>query len=347
VLAAEQADRVMTNYLEARQQHFCVLWRQILFSLLVQALASTVLLGLGGWLVISGQLTLGQLVAAELIVAVVVSAFTKLGKHFESFYDLAAAIDKLGVLLDLPLEPAMGVLSAPAEGGARVQLLNVSCKASGGQSSLAGVTLHLEPGERVAIADTGTGEGSLLGDLLFGLCDPDEGIVQLDELRISELRRDRLRAQVLLLREPEVFEASIAHNLGFDQPHFARSELSDVLRPLGLAAVVDRLPDGLETRLAANGSPLTSVQTRLLMLARALLLRPRLLVIDCLLDSLPDEMLSQALSAVFAGLPRTTILLITGRRELERHCDRTATLHPVPLAPEKQHRQPPLVLIAH
>jgi ABC-type bacteriocin/lantibiotic exporter with double-glycine peptidase domain len=86
--ALERADHLIFDYLTARASHFRILMRQIVFALGMQAVASTVLLGLGGWLVISAQLTLGQLVAAELIVAVIVGSFAKLGKHMESFYDV-------------------------------------------------------------------------------------------------------------------------------------------------------------------------------------------------------------------------------------------------------------------
>jgi putative ABC transport system ATP-binding protein len=94
--ALERSDRMIHDYLSARKKHFRILMRQILFALGLQALASTALLGIGGWLVVSGELTLGQLVAAELIVAVIVGSVAKLGKHMESFYDLLAAVDKLG-----------------------------------------------------------------------------------------------------------------------------------------------------------------------------------------------------------------------------------------------------------
>ncbi len=111
--ALERADRFIHDYLSARRKHFRILMRQILFALGLQALASTALLGIGGWLVVSGELTLGQLVAAELIVAVIVGSVAKLGKHMESFYDLLAAVDKLGHLFDLEERPD-GVIAPTA-----------------------------------------------------------------------------------------------------------------------------------------------------------------------------------------------------------------------------------------
>ena len=103
--ALDRADQLAIDWLIARRDHFRILMRQILFALGLQAVAATALLGLGGWLVIQGELTLGQLVAAELIVMVIVGSFAKIGKHLESFYDLLASVNKLGHLFDLPTEP--------------------------------------------------------------------------------------------------------------------------------------------------------------------------------------------------------------------------------------------------
>ncbi len=100
-LALERADKLAVDYLDARKKHFRIVLRQIVFALVLQAVAATALLGLGGWLVIMGELTLGQLVAAELIVMMIVGSFAKLGKHMESFYDLLASVDKLGIAVRL------------------------------------------------------------------------------------------------------------------------------------------------------------------------------------------------------------------------------------------------------
>jgi len=113
------------GYLDARRRHFSVLMRQLLAILLPQALASTVLLAIGGWLVITGQLSLGQLVAAELIVAIVVDSFAKMAKHIESYYDLLTSVDKIGQLLDLPVERNDGLLTIPDGSGIVIQKLRL------------------------------------------------------------------------------------------------------------------------------------------------------------------------------------------------------------------------------
>ena len=206
----ERTDHLTFDYLTTRAAHFRILMRQILFALGMQAVASTVLLGLGGWLVISGQLTLGQLVAAELIVAVIVGSFAKFGKHMESFYDLLASVDKLGVLFDLPLESQHGLSGLPADGGDEVELQDIGYRGASGQQILNGFSLTVRPGDRIAITGSaGSGKSTLL-DLLFGLRTPTRGHINMMGVQLRELDPDALRRLVALVREIEVFEGSVA-----------------------------------------------------------------------------------------------------------------------------------------
>jgi len=125
-LAREKTNNLVVDYLTYRAKHFSILMRQIVGSFMLQALASAALLGVGGWLVIERQLTLGQLVAAQIVVALVVSSFTKFGKHLESFYDLMAATDKLGYLTDLPAERSGGERLPEPGGPAYVRLVGAT-----------------------------------------------------------------------------------------------------------------------------------------------------------------------------------------------------------------------------
>ncbi len=189
--AMDRADILARRYLAARRDHFRIVLRQVVFALALQAVASTALLGLGGWLVIQGQLTLGQLVAAELIVVTVVGSFTKLGKHLEGWYDLMAAVDKLGHLTDLPLERRDGEADHAKEGvGASLRLRSVAFEYDGRGPILDGLDLDVHPGERVAIVGpSGTGKSTLV-DLLYGLRAPTGGHVEIDGVNLRDLRLD-------------------------------------------------------------------------------------------------------------------------------------------------------------
>ena len=149
--ALRRSDELARDYLGARLKHFKYLFRQILGALGLQAVASALLLGLGGWLVINRQLTLGQLVAAELIVTAVVAAIAKFGKHLEAWYDLLASMDKLGQLVDLPLEQDTGESVPPRSGPAALALHGLEFHYREDAPVLSGASLEVRAGESVAI----------------------------------------------------------------------------------------------------------------------------------------------------------------------------------------------------
>jgi len=324
--ALERTDQILDDYLRARQAHFRILFRQILFALFLQAAASTVLLGLGGWLVISGQLTLGQLVASELIVTVIVGSFAKLGKHMESFYDLLAAVDKLGHLFDLPIERTDGLLTFGASGPASVKLHHVTYGYSGSKYAINDVSFEIAPGERIALTG-GTASGkSLLLELIQGQRPLSLGHLLIDQIDPRDLRPDVLRRDVALVREVEIFEGTISENLHLERPGITNHEVQEVLQKLGLHDAILTLPDGLDTQLIPPGRPLSETQCRLLMLARAIIGKPRLLLIDGLLDQLPDQVLSYIVPRVTAPENPWTLILATGRESLKDVCDRELNL---------------------
>ena len=318
--AMERADRFVHEYLTARRSHFTILFRQIVFALGLQAVASTVLLGLGGWLVVSGELTLGQLVAAELIVTTIVGAFAKFGKHIESFYDLLASVDKLGSLTDLPTEREDGIVSATASHPAELLLDGVSYAFPKRGRVLSQVSATARPGTSLAIYG-GSGSGkSVLLDLVYGTRTPSAGHLMIDGYDPRDLRPDGLRNHVALVRD-EVFAATIEDNVHLHREDVSAGDVRDLLHSLGLLDVVVRLKSGLQTRLAANGSPLTENQRKLLSLARAMAGGPGLLLIDGILDGLPDDDLERVVNCLFAEPGRWTIVVGTGRHDIAARCD--------------------------
>ncbi|MDX1947719.1 MAG: ATP-binding cassette domain-containing protein [Pirellulaceae bacterium] len=320
--AIEHADNLAIEYLRSRQRHFQVLLRQIAFTLSMQALAGSLLLGVGGWLVIEGKLTLGQLVAAELIVALIMGSFSKLGKHLEAYYDLLAAVDKLGHLFDLPIESRAGENLAATERGLTLKLAG-----------------HIiGPGELVAIVGPpGAGKTRLLASA-FGLGDRTERDSAVEGIDVGALDLGALRSQLVLLRDCEIFTGTVAENVHLSRAAGTRSAVRTCLEELGLRDDLRRLPAGLDTIVQPGGRPLTDSQARRVVLARGLLSQPRALLIDGLLDGLPDDVLPEVIEALGRRLGETTIVIATGRRDVARLCERVIPLAaPAPPAASSPH----------
>lgn len=325
--AVEHADRLATQYVIARQSHFGIVLRQLVFALTMQAVAGTALLGLGGWLVIQGQITLGQLVAAELIVAVIVGSFAKMIKHLESFYDLMAAVDKLGHLFDLPLENAAGEGLGSSRAALAVTMHHATYEYHPGHTALAPISFRANPGERIAIVgESGSGKSTLL-DLLFALREPSHGFIELDNTDMRSLRPAAVREVVTLARGIEIFAGTLAENIHLHRAGVGSRECRSALRAVGLWSEVQRLPAGLMTELQPSGAPLTRSQQIRLMLARAMVSQPRLLLIDGLLDELPDPLVEQVLKSVVEDREQSwTLIVASGRRSVIHACDRVIEL---------------------
>jgi putative ABC transport system ATP-binding protein len=324
--ALDRTEHLTVDFFNARRRHFRIVLRQNVAALVLQAVASTILLGLGGWLVISGELTLGQLVAAELIVTVIVGSFTKLGKQLEAYYDLMSAIDKLGHLTDLPVERAEGVPLAETNQPARLRLHQVAFAYDAVRPILRDISLELQPGERVAlVGPSGSGKSTIV-DLLFGLRFPEHGYILIDGVDVRDVRLSDLRRVVSVVRGGDPIEASIADNVSLGRTEVMPESVRETLQAVGLLDEMLALPEGLSTQLSTMGTPLSQGQLRRLMIARAIVTRPRLLVIDETIDAIDVEARDEVLKALFDPNAPWTLLVVSHSEELVDRCSRVIVL---------------------
>ncbi len=319
--AVVRADGLTQSYLQARAGHFRVVLRQHISSLAFKAMVSASLLGLGGFLVIQRGLTIGQLVAAELVVSAVVAGIAKFGKQLESFYDLVTAVDKIGHLTDLPLERDDGVpLPAGNRAGAQVALRRVSFAFDHRSQPLRDVELTLAPGARAAIVGkSGTGK-SALADLLVGLRAPTTGSIILEGSDLRELSLDAVRDAVALVRDVEVFEGTVADNVVVGRARVTRDHVHRALQTLRLTESVGDLAEGVNTVLSQNGSPLSNTQARVLMFARAIAAEPRLIVVDGALDAFDTDTVREVMAALTPPGAPWTLLVLTQRESVAALC---------------------------
>lgn len=321
-LAHQRADELAGAYVKARRTHFRIVWRQTIFVLMLEAVAMTILLGLGGWLVINRQLTLGQLVAGELIVALVLSAISKLGKYIESFYDLQASLDKLGVLDQLPLERLGGERLPHLDSPMRVVAELVQDKPLAPHSGNAAKRLELAAGERVAVyGPSGSGKTFLLETLAL-LRVPHEGLLEFDGLDARSLDRAMTRLQLAYVGQAETFADTVAENIRVGRADLSAADVRRALEMVGLADEVARLPQGVATPIGSDGRPLSANAIARLSIARAIAGKPRLLLINGILDSLDMRGCPELIESLFDRSAPWTLAIVTARDDIKNRCDR-------------------------
>lgn len=323
--AAKRTDSLALSYLTAKQLHYKILLRQIIGSVALYAIASTALLAIGGYLVIEGHLTLGQLVAAELIVSSALLALIKFGKHLEGYYDLMAGTDKIGHLLDVPLENDAG-LSPDLSKPLAISVQNLGYHFGVNRPVFSNLSFSIAAQEKVALLGHDACGKSLIAELLCGLRHPQSGSIDLDGHPLHVLRLETIRKQILLVSRQEVIEDSILENVRFGKSEITTDQVEQALRSVGLTNAIMALEDGTETLLNSNGHPLSASQSTLLILTRALLSQPSLLIIDGLLDDMSAQSLKMLTPALFAADVPWTLVVLTRSTAVAACCQRIIPL---------------------
>lgn len=305
-------------WLLARQRHFRVLLGQTGSALALHVIASTVLLAVGGALVMRSELTLGQLVAAELVVTSVTDALVKLGKLLDKGYDFTVSLKKISGVVDLPLETlASGQRLPSGAGGKRVRV--AALQAADGPP----LDFEVPGGGRVAVIDPEQSHRAVLAEVLAGHRAPDSGSVELDGVDTRVADQQHLRGRVALVRAGTLFAGSVADNLALGRADIGDEAMRRALMKVGLLETVSALPDGLQTELTAHGSPLSPDAMAKLLVARALAAQPRLMVVEDFFEALSPGARELCVKALVASRDATLVAVCPDKRSaLARACTR-------------------------
>ncbi len=297
------------------------------FDVVPNVLLSTILL-VGSLAVARGELTIGELVAFVALLLMLVWPVDSLGWLLTVGQEAATAADRLYEVMDT--EPSIVDRPGAAtshEGPGRLRFENVSFQYPGAQRPvLHGIDLDIAPGETVALVGvTGSGKTTLTA-LVPRLYDVGGGRITLDGRDVRDLTLPALRTIMsTAFEDPTLFSASVRENLTLGRPDATDDEIAEALR-IAQAAFVHDLPWGLDTRIGEQGLSLSGGQRQRLALARAVIGRPRVLVLDDPLSALDvhtEALVEEALARVLAG---TTALLVVHRPSTVALADRVALL---------------------
>lgn len=301
---------------------------------LLGGIANAVVLWIGGSAVVSGRITLGDFVAFQIYLMMLLWPMISLGWVANLFQRGAASMGRIRVIMDAPIEPDLDALAAhvsPTSSPDRVslELRGVGFRYPDSERYvLRGLDLSVEPGERVAIVGrTGAGKTTLL-TLLARLYEPEEGTVVVGGRDAREWPRAQLRRALgIVPQESFLFSDTIRANVafGFDDSAAAPGADGPVTRA-GLAGDLHSFPKGLDTVIGERGITLSGGQKQRVALARALALERPVLLLDDAFASVDPGTEEEILEALFGHLTRPTLLLATHRRSALLRVDRIVVL---------------------
>jgi ABC-type bacteriocin/lantibiotic exporter with double-glycine peptidase domain len=298
--AIAQADKRLVYFLNSSNAHFTQLIKHQIGFYLLAALSSSILLGLGGYLVINNQLSLGQLVAAEMVLGALIYTFNRFSILLENYYDLIVSTHKIEDVLNLPIEEINNDL-----GNLFIPIKTIKIKTPHEKQAIVSLEKPLLIySNQAEICKTFT--EAFLG---FRKKNEYEMDIWINDTIFSAQHRPLLRQYSLLLRDHEWFAGSIYDNLLLNTRNISNKLIMEKLNYFGLAEKILQQPEGLNTVIYDWQTIFTELELFELMLIRAVLLEPQLLVIDRILDHITQEKVEIFLETMLSL--KNTIVLIT------------------------------------
>jgi ATP-binding cassette subfamily B protein len=287
-----------------------------------------VLLAVGGNMVLHHQLSLGGLVAFFLYLIRFFQPIQLLVQQYNTYQQGQASVNKLRDLCNTEPEvrEAPDAIELPPIDGA-IHFDHVDFSYIPGRPVLTDIDLSVAPGETVAfVGPTGAGK-STMAKLVTRFYDPTAGRVTIDGHDIRDVTLHSLRSQLgVVPQEPFLFAGTIGDNIAFARPDASDEELREAVERVGLADVIDRMPQGMDTVVHERGQTLSSGERQLIALARAFLAHPRVLVLDEATSNLDLQSETKIEAALDVLLENRTAILIAHRLSTAMRADRIAVV---------------------
>jgi ATP-binding cassette subfamily B protein len=290
--------------------------------------SSALIVGVGGWLVHRGTVSLGTVVAFVLLLANLFDPVQQLSQLYNTLQSAAAALHKLfGILDAVPdVNESESPVSLPATGDVEVRDISFTY-ASGSQPALSNVSVTLTAGTRLAlVGPTGAGK-STLAKLMARLYDPQTGHVLFGGVDLRDASLEDLRKRIVVIpQEGFLFDGSVRDNLLIARPNATEDMLLGALNNLGLRERFESLPEGLDTQVRERGSRLSAGERQLVALSRAALVDPAVLVLDeatSNLDPGTEMLIEAALEKLMAG---RSVIVVAHRLSTVQRADKIAVV---------------------
>lgn len=307
-----EANEKVQEYVTRRQKHFKIVFRQRISGLIFYALGSSGVLALGGWLVLEQQLTLGQLVAAELMSIILLNAIDKILSFLEGFYDLQTSMSKLGVLFDLEEESSGKANFSATTPTASVEFRHVNFEYRNGKQVFKDLSLFIPAQAKVSIVGQSGSGKSTLGLLIAGLHTPSFGNITINNMDLRDIDLNSYRDNFSLVTTGnDLFEGTLENNIRMNRSQVKPGDVLWALEMVELAQELPELENGLQTRVVSGGQNLSEGVRQRILLARALVEKPALMILDEALNGIDEARKLRILDRLMAPDAPWTLIQMT------------------------------------
>jgi len=279
-----KTDVITGKYLTARKKHFGILLMQFVASIGFKTITIAGLLILGSYLVMNNQINIGQFVAAEIVVLLVINSVEKLILSLETIYDVLTAVEKLGYITDLPLEKSVGLPFEQIDTGRgmSLQVSNLSYRFAPEEEPIINrLNFEIKAQDRICISGYNGSGKTTLSQILASLFTNFEGNIIYNGIPVKNINLTSLRAHIGdFSSQEDIFLGTLEENITMGNPSFNIKQIMEVANIVGLTTFVQQLKEGFNTQIVPEGKTLPESVAKKIILARSIISQPRLFIIE-------------------------------------------------------------------
>lgn len=327
--ALSKNNELVNGYLEYREKHFCVIKRQFIQLIVFKVIITLSLLLIGGFLVLNQQMNIGQFVAAEIIILLVINSVEKIIVGLETFYDVLTSIEKIGLITDLKTEET--TVNEPNYCFTNISLETENVKFKFPDSNdnvIENINLKIEPSEKIVLeGENGSGKTTLIR-LLSGLIEPTYGSFFINDDTYRKIDLNQYRSHIGTIIHGETpFEGTIRENLTFNNPHISHEDIKWAIESVKLGSFIKSLPNGLDTKIITDGKQMSSSNAQKILLARSIINKPKILFYEDPLDKMDEKTAIEIIDFIMNEKNNWTVIVSSKNDYWKQKSTRIITLN--------------------
>ena len=311
-LNIEKADGYVSNYLDSHTRYFKILVTQFWSLVGFKVIITASMLIVGSILLVDQQINIGQFIAADIVIIMVIGSVEKLITNLDKIYDVLTAVEKLAKITDSEIEKDGTQIIADVQKGIALEFRSLAYSYDYGNPVLKDISFIVEPGKTVCIyGSSGSGKTTILR-LLTGAYKNYKGALLVDGVSLNNYQLESLRSVTgILLSQQDIFQGTLLENFTMGNKAYNQEELKDLVELCGLTNFVQSLPHGFETTLDIAGNRLPAKIKQCILLIRSLLGKRRLLLLEEPFHYLDETERNKLMNFILKDTSATTILTTT------------------------------------
>ncbi len=319
-----KTDKNVLGYLKARTEHFGVLLVQYRTLVAFKVIISLAMLGIGTYLLVNQLLNIGEFIAAEIVILMLIGATEKLISNIENIYDVVTGLEKLHSVLDTPQEKEGSIELQDNNEGLKIDLVDFGMKYSHQDFLFEEVSISLPKNKIIGISGKeGLGKTSLLKILSAGYTQYS-GMILINNVPLVNYNLESFRKKVGIYIYPmEIFKGTLFENISLNREGIEEIDILNLINAVGFDEFLLQFPEGFETKIDASGKKLATNITKKILLLRALINQPRLLLLDEPFAGLSENAKDKLMLYIDIIKENTTIIISSNDKSVLKCVDET------------------------